>query len=718
MIISMKTPSCGPVSLFTAVAASYGARQVLTQHSPAATNCNQAPVSFARRCWYFPIRPTFFTRRFCQAALLLCLATAAKSTFAQIVLPASGYINTIAGNGTAGYSPDGTPAASAELNDPMGVAVDSSGDVWFADTGNCVIREVRASDGDIYTVAGQDGMCAYGGDGGSAVDAELDSPTAVALDSSGNLYISDTGNNRVREVASGGVINTIAGGGASGYTTSCQTATDAALSGPAGVAVDASGDVYIADFGNYVVGEVSGGSICAVAGDGTEGYPSGSNVPAASAEIAPGSVAVDSSGNVYITNGWGGGKFGLAGGCAILELAGGVINTVAGNGTCGYSGDDGQATSAKLEPPAGLAVDSRGNLYITGYTETYSHSCDPVCQYEYFWPNSSVREVTASTGLIYTIAGGSSGGYAGDGGAATSAELQGPSGVAVDQAGNVYIGDTENLRIRAVGGWQSSPSTATTFANLQSESAADWSLCEGECPINGTNTGDSNDYGWLYTSTNPSWGSLSGNAFQEGDTSTSAFPYYDVLFTLENGGELDHNLSLPNPAINCTTGPCPFSNLELDLWFSLSSYSSIENLEFDPDYTDADGYVYKMSMECTSPNNTGEPSEWNYWDQTEANEGGSGWQPTGESCSNVWANMENWQHLQIYVTVNNSAHTYAYQSVLYNSGPVSWSNMSSTAINAANKNWTPNVYVEQEIDNTEDGGTSEVYYDDYYLTVW
>ncbi len=341
----------------------------------------------------------------------------------------SGDISTVAGNGTQGYSGDGGAATSAELWDPYDVAVDSRGDIYIADTFNERIRKVTVSTGVITTVAGSTRTAGYSGDGGPATSAELDWPMGVAVDASGNIYIADYYNQCIRKVtASTGIITTVAGDGTQGYSGDGGAATSAKLNLPTGVAVDSSGNIYIADWYNYRIRKVtvSTGIITTVAGDGTGGY-SGDGGAATSAELYyPSSVALDASGNIYIAD---------ADNYRVRKVTAstGIITTVAGDGTAGYSGDGGAATSAELDYPYGVALDASGNLYITDVL------------------NERIREVTAATGIITTVAGDGTQGYSGDGGLATSAELHSPMGVALDLNNNIYFPDIINERIRAVG---------------------------------------------------------------------------------------------------------------------------------------------------------------------------------------------------------------------------------------------------------------------------
>jgi len=485
----------------------------------------------------------------------------------------SGDISTVAGDGTAGYTGDGGAATSAELHDPQDLAFDSSGNLYISDSDNCVVRKI--SSGDISTFAG-DGSCGDSGDGGAATSAELNEPQGLAFDSSGDLFIALPASDVVREVDAGtGIVNVGVGSSDTGLYDSYGVAVDSSgdvfvegldtiweesatpppitlspsalsfsgfvgtWSSPQTVTVTNSGlsnlsistiAITGANTSDFLIGgdscadtTITPTSTCTVSvgfvptdsgpraakltftdsGSGSphevylygeaQGYPSkyagtsetpgysGDGGPATAAEMGlPGRMVLDSSGNLFFVDGGNdvirevvassgviktvaGGGYSYADGVSatsaeLYDISGltidssgnlyiaetafgivrkvtessGLISTIAGDYTTGYAGDGGAATSAELDDPQGLAVDSSGNVYIADSG------------------NNVIRKVTASSGLISTIAGNGTAGYTGDGGAATSAELNGPQALAFAPSGDLYISDSSNCVVRKI----------------------------------------------------------------------------------------------------------------------------------------------------------------------------------------------------------------------------------------------------------------------------
>lgn len=273
---------------------------------------------------------------------------------------ANGTITTVVGTGIRGLSPDGTLAAQAQLYAPSDVAFDSSGNLYIVGYENHRVLKVDTN-GIITTVAGSGGMGdsagSYGGDGGPATQARLYDPVSVAFDSSGNLYISDYGNRRVRKVDANGIITTVAGTGSTIFNGDNILAIQAGLGGPYGVAVDSADNLYIADYLHNRIRKVdTNGIITTVAGTGSPGF-GGEGGPATQAQLnTPFRIVLDSMGSLYIVD---------TGNHRIRKIdVSGIITTVVGTGSPGFSGDGGPATQAQLHGPVGLTLDSTGNLYI------------------------------------------------------------------------------------------------------------------------------------------------------------------------------------------------------------------------------------------------------------------------------------------------------------------------------------------------------------------
>ena len=343
----------------------------------------------------------------------------AQACFAQ----ATSYnISTVAGSGSSGYGGDGSTATgtTAKLNNPIQVAIGSGHDFYFTDSGNNRVRKVTASTQKLSTAAGIT-TAGYSGDGLTAVGSQLNDPYGVWVDAAGNIFIADLGNFVVRKInASDGKINTIAGDASANFNGDGGPATSAALNNPLGLVTDNSGNLFIADSFNHRIRVVTpDGNINTIAG-GAPGF-SGDGGPAINAQMnRPFGIALDAAGNLYIAD---------SQNHRIRKVAlDGTMSTVAGNGTAGFSGDGGPATKAALNRPWDVKVDAAGDLFIADYN------------------NNRIRMVTPD-GTITTIAGSAGPGYTGDGGAATSAKLNSPTGIALD-GGNIYIADSSNNVIR------------------------------------------------------------------------------------------------------------------------------------------------------------------------------------------------------------------------------------------------------------------------------
>lgn len=331
-------------------------------------------------------------------------------------------ISTVAGTGVQGFGGDGGPATSAQMNFAYGVAADGAGAIYIVDSANHRVRRVDAA-GTIATVAGT-GVAGYGGDGGPAVAAQLNEPRGIALDAAGNLYVADLNNHRIRRVDAGGTITTVAGTGAAGFSGDGGAATAAQLNSPFGVAADGAGRIYIADSANYRVRRVdAGGTIATIAGIGTPGY-GGDNGPALAAQFQfIFGIFRDGTGNLFLADG---------NNHRIRRVdAGGTMTTVAGTGTSGFGGNGGSAVAAQLNFPAGVVVDGGGVLYIADAG------------------NNRVRQVDTG-GTITSVAGTGTSGYGGDGGPAMAAQLQFPFALALGTRGLLYVADTANFRTRLV----------------------------------------------------------------------------------------------------------------------------------------------------------------------------------------------------------------------------------------------------------------------------
>jgi DNA-binding beta-propeller fold protein YncE len=334
-------------------------------------------------------------------------------------------ITTAVGTGERGFAGDGGPAARAQLNGPFDVGFDPAGNFYFSDTFNHRICRVDARSGVITTVAGNGGA-GYAGDGGPAAAAAFNEPYGIAVDRHGNIYVADRHNHCVRRIdATAGVVATFAGNGTSGSAGDGGPAKEARLAEPNGLGFDPEQrHLYIADVADHRVRvvDLATGIIATFAGTG-EAAHTGDGGPAGAAGVfGARAVKVAADGTVYILERQGSTL-------RAVDPRTGIIGVVAGTGARGYSGDGGPAAAAVFDAPKELALDPGGDILIV---DTESHA---------------IRRIYAATGIVETIAGGHKG-PEGDGGPATAAGLGRPHGAAVGPDGAIYIGDTENHRIR------------------------------------------------------------------------------------------------------------------------------------------------------------------------------------------------------------------------------------------------------------------------------
>jgi len=417
--------------VFSLTAGTYSAAQTLTMTNatPGAeiyVSLNGSAPTTAGQGYHGPIQITGSVTVQAVAVAPGYLTSAPASATYIISTPPTALISTVAGNGKYGFLAGGGPANNTSIGQPQAVAFDGSDNLYIADIANSVVWMVSASTGNISVVAGT-GTSGNGAVGGQATETALSRPSGVAIDKSGDIFIADTDNGIIRKVAAQtGVITTIAGPGVSSTLGDGGPATSAYIGIADGIAFDKAGNLYIADTGTSRIRMIAAntGIISTVAGGGTAGQLGDGGLATAAYIWSPEDIALDGANNLYILD---------AGNERIrnVNASTGIITTIAGNGTFGATGDGGLATAAEINVQQGIAVDGSGNVYFSNFQDT-------------------IRRVDAVTQIVTTIAGDGYWGYGGDGGAATMAELFDPAGLAFDAVGSLYISDSANDAVRKV----------------------------------------------------------------------------------------------------------------------------------------------------------------------------------------------------------------------------------------------------------------------------
>ena len=368
--------------------------------------------------------------------VILMLTCACVNTHAQV-----NYITTIAGKAgvPSSDSGDGGPATNCRFYGPYAVCLDKTGNIYICDGYNGLIRKINVSDGIITTIGGVDSFARGGidSDGIQATNAILSLPNFIVLDSAGNIYFTDSGNERVRKITvSTGIITTIAGTKNWGYSGDGGPATDAEFNAPVGICIDKHNNIFVSDYSNDVIRKIdTNGIITTVVGKMGGFSYSGDGGPATNALLAgPIDVFTDTADNLYFTD-----LYNEV--VRRVDAKTGIITTIIGNGTTGYSGDGGLAINAQMNQPSGGMIDQNNNIYIAEFG------------------NGVVRRIDGITGIITTVAGNGTWGYTGDGGPATAAELS-SADIAFDNSGCMIIADYGTNTIRKV------YNTATGVSNL------------------------------------------------------------------------------------------------------------------------------------------------------------------------------------------------------------------------------------------------------------
>lgn len=363
-----------------------------------------------------------------RLSLLLAVGLLLTSNLCPLTSLAAQTIDTIAGTGQPENNGDAGPGTKTNINQPFGVEIGPDGALYICEVGHHRVRRLDLKSGELTTVAGN-GTKGYSGDGGLATKAQLNEPYEVRFDKAGNMLFVEMQNHLVRKVdAKSGTISTVAGTGKAGFGGDGGPAAKAQFSSPHSIALDNDGNVYVADIANHRIRRIDAksGIVTTIAGNGEKKPPTDGETAAGKPMIGPRALFIQ-DGMLWIA---------LREGHSVwrMNLAGGVLDHVAGTGKKGFSGDGGPAKEATFDGPKGIALDAQGNVFVV---DTENHA---------------IRRIDASSGQISTLAGmgPKHKGGSGDGGAATQATMDRPHGIGLGPDGAVFIGDSNNHRVRRV----------------------------------------------------------------------------------------------------------------------------------------------------------------------------------------------------------------------------------------------------------------------------
>ncbi len=511
-----------------------------------------------------------------KSLLVMCLILSTIANLSPRHLLAQS-ISTYAGNGVAASTGDGSSPLLASFNNPSGVYIDAGNNLYVIEYSGCKIRKITSS-GIVSTFAGN-GIPAFAGDGGPATAASFYYPIDMVADAAGNIYVSDNANQRIRKITPAGIISTYAGSGAYGFSGDGGPATAAALRDPSRMAIDGAGNIYFADANNHRIRMITpAGIISTVAGNGTAAF-AGDGGPATAASLStPLGVGFDGFGNMYIAD---------AMNHRVRKVnTAGMISTYAGNGSSVASGDGGPATAAGIDYINGITVDGSCNVYFTD------------------WNQHTVRKINV-LGTISRVVGNGTPGFSGDGGAAVSAQLNGPNNLVFDHAYNLYIPEYHNNRIRRVANLGEDVGGCPLHVITSSFTFGDSLVCQDSCiTVTSTTTGTIDSVKWKVTG--------SGNTISGAASSLSTICFHQpgaaVITLVAYSGTASDSISqtmhvqpAPYPVVNqaghtFTVTSGPYAQYQ---WFTGSTaIPGATNATYTYTTTGASYYVVVDSGSC------------------------------------------------------------------------------------------------------------------------